>query len=283
MRTRPFGWAGVEVPVIGLGTWQMENDDRRSAVAAIRRGLDLGLRHVDTAELYGGGRVEEEIVSEAIAGRRDEVFLVSKVLPGNASRAGTIEACERSLARLRTDRLELYLLHWPGEHPLEETFAGFDRLLADGKIRRWGVSNFDVHELEEALAIAGENRIACNQVLYHLKQRAIEHEVLPWCERHRVAVTAYSPFGSTGGFPGPRTAGGKVLSEIAAAHDVSPRTVALAFLTRHPSVFAIPKTSNPAHADDLAAAGDLALTDAEVTRLDAAFARGRPPRTLPTL
>src|SRR5207253_196316 len=184
---RPFGWTGVPVPVIGQGTWNLERADRAEAVAALRRGLDAGMTHVDTAEMYGAGRVEE-LVGEAIAGRRDEVFLVSKVLPEHASFAGVLAACEASLRRLATDRLDLYLLHWASRHPLEQTIAGFERLVRDGKIRHYGVSNFDTGELERALALAGPDRIACNQVLYHREERAIEHAVLPWCERHGMAV-----------------------------------------------------------------------------------------------
>ncbi|MFL6236860.1 MAG: aldo/keto reductase, partial [Thermoanaerobaculia bacterium] len=164
MKKRAFGPTGREISTIGQGTWNMERDGRRAAVEALRRGLDLGMNHVDTAEMYGSGRVEE-LVGEAIAGRRGEVFLVSKVLPQNASRQGTVEACERSLQRLRTDHLDGYLLHWPGRHPLAETLAGFEELRAAGKILSWGVSNFDEEELGEALRIAGEGKIACNQVL----------------------------------------------------------------------------------------------------------------------
>jgi diketogulonate reductase-like aldo/keto reductase len=199
MERRAFGKSGALVPVIGQGTWQMEDDDRASCVAALRRGLDLGMTHVDTAELYGRG-VVEELVAEAIEGRRDEIFLVSKVLPHNASREGTVQACERSLRRLKTDRLDCYLLHWPGDHPLAGTIRAFEDLLAAGKIRSFGVSNFDEGELREAIAIAGEGAIACNQVLYHLQERAIEHAVLPFCEAHGITVVGYSPFGS-GRFP----------------------------------------------------------------------------------
>ena len=192
MERRRFGPTGRKVAVIGQGTWHIDTGDRASAVAALRLGLDLGMNHIDTAEMYGDA---EDVVGEAIAGRREEVFLVSKVLPQNASRTGTIAACERSLARLGTDRLDCYLLHWRGEHPLEDTFAAFEQLRRAGKILSWGVSNFDEPDLEEALEIAGEGRIACNQVLYHLEERAIEHAVLPWCEEHGVAVVAYSPLG----------------------------------------------------------------------------------------
>lgn len=258
----------------------MESDDRASAIAALRRGLDLGMNHIDTAELYGSGAVEE-LIAEAIAGRRDEVFLVSKVMPAHASRSGTVVACERSLARLRTDRLDCYLLHWPGSYPLEETIAGFEQLRRSGKIATWGLSNFDVADLEAAETIAGEGRIACNQVLYHLQERAIEHTVLPWCEQHGIAVVGYSPFGS-GRFPGPRSPGGRVLQEIAAAHGATARQVALAFLVRRPSLFTIPKASSPEHAAENAGAGDLRLTAAEVSRIDNAFPLGR-PRPLPML
>lgn len=279
MERRRFGPTQSQVPVIGQGTWEIGRSGRASAIAALRRGLDLGMTHIDTAEMYG---VAEDVVGDAIVGRRDEVFLVSKVLPRNASRRGTLAACEKSLARLKTDRLDCYLLHWPGEHPLEETIAAFEQLRDEGKIRSWGVSNFDVADLEDALAIAGDDRIACNQVLYHLEERAIEHAVLPWCEEHRVAVVGYSPFGH-GEFPGSRSKGGRVLGEIATAHGVAPRQVALRFLVRRPSLFAIPKAGNPEHAAENARAGDLRLTQAEIARIDAAFPLGRGSRALPTL
>jgi diketogulonate reductase-like aldo/keto reductase len=272
METRAFGPGRKPVAVIGEGTWQMEGADRREAVRAIQRGLDAGVTHVDTAEMYGQG-VVEEIVGEAIAGRRDEVFLVSKVLPSNASYAATLRACEASLARLGTDRLDVYLLHWRGRHPLEETFRAFERLERDGKARAFGVSNFDVGDLDIALAIAGEGRIACNQVLYHLNDRSIEHAVIPWCERHGVSVVAYSPLGA-GRFPSLSRGGGRVLAEIGADHGVSPRAVALRFLVRRPSVFAIPKAARVEHVLDNARAGDLRLSDAELARIDAAFPLG---------
>ena len=279
MERRRFGSTGREVAAIGQGTWLLGGSRRAAAIAALRRGIDLGMTHVDTAELYG---VAEDIVGEAIAGRRDEVFLVSKVLPEHASRRGTIEACERSLERLRTDHLDCYLLHWRGGHPLEDTYEAFDRLESAGKIASWGVSNFDVPDLEETAKIARAGRPVCNQVLYHLKERAIEHFVLPWCERRGVAVVGYSPFGHDR-FPGPRTKGGRVLQEIAAAHGATPRQVALRFLIRRTSLFAIPKASDPDHAAENAAAGDLHLTEAELARIDRAFPLGPPPRELPTL
>lgn len=279
MEQRRFGSTKREVAVIGQGTWYIDNGDRASAIAALRQGLDLGMTHIDTAEMYG---TAEEVIAEAIAERRDEVFLVSKVLPQNASRSGTIAACEKSLARLKTDRLDSYLLHWRGQHPLEETIAAFEQLQHEGKILSWGVSNFDVADLEEVQKIAGEGHLACNQVLYHLSERAIEHAVIPWCEKHGVAVVAYSPFGH-GDFPSPRTDGGHVLQEIAAAHNATPRQVALRFLVRHPSLFTIPKASNPEHAAENAGAGELNLNQAELNRIDAAFPIGTRPRVLPML
>jgi len=279
LKQRKFGSSGPPVPVIGQGTWHIDRGDRTAAVAALRRGIDLGMTHIDTAEMYGDA---EPVVAEAIGGRRDHVFLVSKVLPSNASRRGTITACERSLTRLKTDRLDCYLLHWRGSHLLQETVAAFEQLVDSGKISSWGVSNFDTDDLDEMLAIAGKGRIACNQVLYHLQERAIEHAVLPWCQRHGVAVVAYSPFGHSD-FPSPRSRPGHVLQAVAASHGVSPRQVALGFLTREPSVFAIPKASTAEHAADNAAAGKLTLSESEIALLDAAFPRGPKPRGLPML
>ncbi|MGF7053275.1 diketogulonate reductase-like aldo/keto reductase [Bosea sp. OAE752] len=278
---RSFGAGGPAVSTIGQGSWYIEQGDRRAAIAALRRGLDLGLSHIDTAEMYGDGR-SEAIIGEAIAGRRDEVFLVSKVLPHNASRKGVRAACERSLQHLKTDRLDCYLLHWRGPHPLAETFAAFEALKQEGKILSWGVSNFDEDDLDEALAAVGKGKIACNQVLYHLRERAIEHAVIPWCERHGVAVTAYSPFGHHD-FPEPGSAQGKVLAEIAQAHGATPRQIALAFLTRRPAVFAIPKAGSAAHVEDNAGALNLTLSESDVARIDAAFPRGRKPSSLPMI
>jgi len=279
MRLQSFGSTGRQVSMIGQGTWYIDRGDRKSAVAALRRGIDLGMTHIDTAEMYGDA---EPVVAEAIAGRRDEIFLVSKVLPSNASRRGTVVACERSLARLKTDRLDCYLLHWRGAYPLAETVAAFEELVSAGKIRSWGVSNFDADDLGEMLAVSGNGRIACNQVLYHLSERAIEHSVIPWCEQHGVAVVAYSPFGHND-FPQPRSKAGRVLQAIAEAHGASVRQVALAFLTRAPSVFAIPKASTPEHAADNAAAGKLMLGTDEIAALDHAFPRGPRPRSPPML
>lgn len=281
MRNSPFGPTGRTVAAIGQGTWYIDAGHRAQAIDALRRGLDLGMNHIDTAEMYGDGAAER-VVGEALCGRRDEVFLVSKVLPQHASRRGTRSACERSLKALGTDHLDCYLLHWRGGHPLEETFATFEELLRDGKILSYGVSNFDAPDLEEALAVAGPGRLACNQVLYHLKERAIEHAVIPWCGQHEVAVVAYSPFGHDD-FPGPDSAEGRVLAGIAEAHGATPRQVALAFLTRQPGVFAIPKASSAAHAQDNAGAGELALSEEELARIDAAFPRGRKPDYLPMI
>ena len=279
MNKHPFGKTGANVSVIGQGTWYLDHGDRKRAVAALQRGLDLGMTHVDTAEMYGDA---ELVIADAIAGRRDEVFLVSKVLPSNASRRGTITACERSLKRLKTDRLDCYLLHWRGSYPLEDTVTAFEELVKAGKIKSWGVSNFDADDLDESLDVSGEGRIACNQVLYHLKERAIEHAVIPWCEKHGVAVVAYSPFGHDD-FPADNSKGGAVLARIADARRATPRQVALSFLTRVTTVFAIPKASSAEHAGENAAAGDLVLTKDEISALDAAFPRGPKPRGLPML
>ena len=279
MKLRQFGQHGAQVSVIGQGTWYLDRGDRKDAVAALRRGIDLGMTHIDTAEMYGDA---ELVIADAIAGRRDDLFLVSKVLPSNASRQGTIAACERSLARLKTDRLDCYLLHWRGAYPLAETVAAFEQLVSAGKIRSWGVSNFDAGDLDELLDVAGEGRIACNQVLYHLKERAIEHAVVPWCKLHGTAVVAYSPFGHDD-FPAPQSKAGAVLQTIATAHGASPRQVALAFLTRDPALLAIPKASRAEHAADNAAAGELVLGHHEIAALDNAFPLGVRPRGLPML
>lgn len=279
MKKNAFGKAGPQVSVIGQGTWYIDRGNRASAVAALRKGLDLGMTHLDTAEMYDDA---ELVVAEAISGRRDEVFLVSKVLPSNASRKGSIEACERSLKRLKTDRLDCYLLHWRGSYSLEDTVAAFEQLVSGGKIRSWGVSNFDAGDLAEMLDVAGEGRIACNQVLYHLNERAIEHSVIPWCEKNGVAVVAYSPFGHDD-FPEQQSAGGKLLGSIATRHGATPRQVALAFLTRRSSVFSIPKASSAGHAADNAGAGDIVLSESDITALDKAFPLGREPRSLPMI
>jgi diketogulonate reductase-like aldo/keto reductase len=283
---RIFGGTGRMVACVGQGTWKIEASVAASAAAALRRGLDLGLTHIDTAEMYGSG-TSEKIIGQAIEGRRDEVFLVSKVLPGNASKQGTLAACEKSLARLRTDRLDCYLLHWRGSFALQETIAAFELLVEQGKILSWGVSNFDVADLEEVKSIAGAGHPACNQVLYHLQERAIEHAVLPWCRKNRSALVAYTPFGQS---PMIFDAASKdaasqqaVLREVAAAHSATPRQVALGFLLRNPEVFVIPKASDIAHVTENAGAATLHLSDAEIARIDAAFPRGKAPRGLPMI
>jgi diketogulonate reductase-like aldo/keto reductase len=282
MKHRQFGSLSRQAAEIGQGTWNIEQVPMDTAVAALRRGIDLGMTHIDTAEMYGSGQAER-LIAKAIVGRRNEIFLVSKVLPSNASKKGVLKACEASLARLNTDRLDCYLLHWRGTHPLPETVAAFDQLLRDGKILSWGVSNFDVDDLEEVYRLSKSHPPACNQVLYHLQERAIEHAVIPWCTTHGVAVVAYSPFGSQSGFPAPRSAGGRLLQQIADRHGATPRQVALRFLLRHPALFAIPKASTPEHVVDNAQAGEIELSSAEVAQIDEAFARGARPRSLPMI
>jgi diketogulonate reductase-like aldo/keto reductase len=277
MEKRSFGATRRSVPVVGQGTWQIVTAGRRTAVTALQRGIELGMTHIDSAEMYDGA---EAIVAEAIAGRRAEVFVVSKVLPQNASRRATITACERSLSRLGIDKLDCYLLHWRGKHPLEETIAAFDDLERQGKIGAWGVSNFDVSDLDDVVAIAGEGRLACNQVLYHLNERAIEHAVLPWCEKHGVAVVGYTPFGH--GLPQAPSPEGRVLEAIAAAHGATARQVVLAFLVRQAPLFTIPKASRVEHAVENAGAGTLRLTVDDIARIDHAFPVGKRPRALPT-
>lgn len=277
---RPFGATARFVSVIGQGTWKLEEAGRAAAIASLRRGLDLGMTHIDTAELYGYGKAES-LVAAATEGRRGEVFLVSKVMPQNASRKGVRQACERSLKFLGTDRLDCYLLHWRGSQPLSETVAAFLELQREGKILSWGVSNFDVDDLEELKAL-GAGLPACNQVLYHARERAIEHGVIPWCVDNGVAVVAYTPFGP-GRFPAPPGAAGRALAEIAAAHRATPRQVALAFVIRNPAVFAIPKASSIAHVEENAGAGALRLGEDEVRLLEKAFPLGDEPTSLPMI
>jgi diketogulonate reductase-like aldo/keto reductase len=282
MEYRQFGSTSRRVSELGQGTWNIEQAPIATAVKTLRRGIDLGMTHIDTAEMYGSGKAER-VIAQAIEGRRNEVFLVSKVLPSNASKQGVLKACEATLTRLGTDRLDSYLLHWRGSYPLGETVAAFEQLISEGKILSWGVSNFDVDDLEEICGLASCSQPACNQVLYHLEERAIEHAVLPWCSAHGIAVVAYSPFGSQAAFPALRAAGGPVLQQIAQRHGATARQVALRFLLRNPSLFAIPKASTAAHVAENAQAGDLELTDAEVAQIDAAFPRGPRPRSLPMI
>lgn len=268
-----FGPTRVQVPKVGLGTWYLEESDSKTAIAAVQTALDLGLTHVDTAELYGSGKAES-LVGQAIEGRRDEIFLVSKVMPSNASRKGTLSHCEQTLKRLRTDHLDCYLLHWPGSYPLEDTIAALEELVTSGKTRAWGVSNFDEGELQNALDIAGPGRIACNQVLYHLEERSIEHAVVPWCEQNGVAVVGYTPYGQHRQFP-PRGPGGAVLGEIAERLGATARQVALAFLTRRPGFFAIPKSTNPDHLRENAGGAALTLSPQDLAAIERAFPVGR--------
>ena len=270
--------SGEAIPRLGLGTWRMGEDRRRRAaeVAALRLGLDLGLGLIDTAEMYGSGGAET-VVAEAIAGRRDAVFLVSKVLPQNASRQGTVAACEASLKRLATDRIDLYLLHWRGGPALSETLAGLLALQQAGKIRHWGVSNFDAGDMAELAALAGGGGVATNQVLYNLTRRGIEHGLLPWCRARRVPVMAYSPVEQG------RLLGHKALARIAGRHGASPARVALAWLLAQPGVMAIPKAVDPAHVRDNRAALDLRLSPAALAELDRAFPAPRGPTALEML
>jgi len=255
---------------VGQGTWQMAEGRRRDdEVAALRAGIARGLTHIDTAELYGGA---EELIAEAIRGipRRD-LFIVSKVLPQNASHAGTLRACERTLRRLGTDHLDVYLLHWRGNIPLADTLGALEELVDQGKIRALGVSNFDVSDLEEARALLRKHPIACNQVLYHLGERHIDAELVPYCAKHDIAVVGYSPFGH-GRFPSPSSARGRVLATVAARRGATPRQIALAFLAREPPLFTIPKASTPAHAEENAGALNLALTVVDLVEIDVVFA-----------
>lgn len=249
----------------------MEGDDRASAVKALRVGIELGMTHLDTAELYGSGRVES-LLAEVVADARSSLFVVSKVMPKNASRRGTIQACERSLKALRTDYLDCYLLHWPGSHPLEDTLAAFEELRTAGKIRSYGVSNFDEHELASAVAIAGRGKIACNQVLYNLGQRDIEHAVLPYCEQHGIAVVGYTPLERTK-FPSGDAA--NALAAVARKHEKTARQIALAFLTRKPALFTIPKASNPVHTRENAGASGITLDADDLAAIEASFPLGR--------
>jgi diketogulonate reductase-like aldo/keto reductase len=268
VETRTFGGTGAPVPVIGQGTWRIR--DARGAEEALKAGIALGLTHIDTAELYQNQSRSEDIVGRAIQGTRDRIFLASKVLPQNASYRGTREACENTLARLGTDRLDLYYLHWwSDDHPLEDTMRAMAELVDAKKVRFVGVSNFDVQELEAAKLALGRHRLAANQVLYHLGERGIESEVLPWCKKNGVAVVGYSPFGS-GDFPGPKTPQGKVLAEVAAKVQRTPRQVALAFLSRDPSVFLIPKAEKADHVRDNAG-GAFPLPKDAVAAIDQAF------------
>jgi diketogulonate reductase-like aldo/keto reductase len=261
----------VEVPVIGQGTWMMEGarESELRAIEALRTGLNLGLTHIDTAEMYGGGRAEE-LAGKAIAGRRDAVFLVSKVLPSNASYEGTLRACERSLQRLGTDHLDLYLLHWEGRYPLAETMRAMEKLIDDGRIRFAGVSNFDMDRVQAAQAALRHHRLAANQVLYHLGERGIERKLIPYCQQQEIAVVGYSPFGH-GAFPRPNSRGGKTLLRVAERHGRTMRQVTLNFLTRLPQLFTIPKAGDPDHVRENAGGAGWNLPEEDLAAIDRAF------------
>jgi diketogulonate reductase-like aldo/keto reductase len=258
--------SGLQVPTLGLGTWKMGEDARaaHAEIASLKHGLDLGIRLIDTAEMYGEGGAEE-ITRQAIAGRRDEVVLVSKVYPWNASRTGLMDACERSLQRLGADRIDLYLLHWRGEHPLEETVAGFEQLRAEGKIGAWGVSNFDLEDMEELMDVPGGRNCAVNQVLYNLSRRGIEHDLLPWCRRHGIPIMDYSPIEQGRILKHPE------LIRIAKAYQATPAQVALAFLLKQKDVIAIPKSSRIERVEENAGAIKLQISAEDWAELDAVF------------
>jgi diketogulonate reductase-like aldo/keto reductase len=266
--------SGERVPVIGQGTWGFAEDPRRrnGEIAALRLGLDLGMTLVDTAEMYADGAAEI-LVGEAITGRRNEVFLVSKILPENATRHGTIKSCERSLRRLETDRLDLYLLHWRGAVPLEETLEGFDALLRAGKIRHWGVSNFDLPDMIEVVGLA-DDAVSTDQVLYNLTRRGIEYDLMLWCHEHRIPIMAYSPIEQG------RLLNNRALKTIAARHQATPATVALAWVLRQDGVIAIPKASSEAHVRENCAALNLRLTEQDLADLDRAFPPPQGPQPL---
>jgi diketogulonate reductase-like aldo/keto reductase len=270
--------SGEAVPVLGQGSWMMAEDPgkRSDEIASLRLGLDLGLTLIDTAEMYADG-ASETLVGEAIAGRRGEVFLVSKVLPSNAGRTAAIRACERSLGRLKTDRIDLYLLHWRGGTPLSETLQAFETLRQAGKIRHWGVSNFDPGDMAELGALPGGETVATNQVLYNLTRRGIEHDLLPSCRQRGIPVMAYSPIeqGRMLRHPG--------LVAVAARHGVSPAQVALAWVLRQPGVMAIPKAGRPEHVRDNRGALDLTLAPEDLADLDRAFPPPRGPSPLDML
>lgn len=274
MKHKPFGKGGPMVSVIGQGTWPVPDP------IALRHGISLGMNHIDTAEMYGDGKAEE-MVAKAIADvPRQSVFIVSKVLPHNATARGVVKACERSLRRLKTDYVDCYLLHWRGDVPIEETMAALEGLVNDGKARSIGVSNLDTWDLREADAALKSARIACNQVLYNLMERTVEAHELPWAREYGCAVVAYTPLGSPALDPkAPRS---RVLREIAERHGVTAHAVALAFLVRDPLVFAIPKASDIRHVEENARAGDLELTDEDIRAIDAAFPLRERAGALPT-
>ena len=270
--------SGEAVPQLGQGTWHMGESARKreAEIAALRLGLDLGLTLIDTAEMYSDG-VAEGIVAEAIHGRRDECFIVTKVLPENSTRAGTIAACERSLKRLKTDRIDLYLLHWRGRPKLEETLAGFGALIASGEIRSWGVSNFDVEDMAELLALSGGTQCATNQVLYNLRRRGIEAGLLPWCRDRGIPIMAYSPIEQG------RLLHDRMLTAVAIRHRATPAQIALAWVLRQRDMMLIPKASSEAHVRENRAALDIKLTEQDLGELNRAFPPPKGPRPLELL
>ena len=267
--------SGERVPALGQGTWHMGENRRRAAEeeAALRLGIELGMTLIDTAEMYGSGGAEE-VIARAAEGVRDSLFIVSKVYPHNASRAGVVAACERSLKRLATDRIDLYLLHWRGSIPLAETLEGFLRLRADGKIRHYGVSNFDRADMAEWAALQGGGTVAADQVLYNLSRRGTEWDLLPWCREHQVAVMAYTPLGQG------HMLGNRVLGEVARRRDATPAQIALAWLLRQDGMIVIPKASRLEHVRENRGALDIVLTEEELAALDRAFP---PPKSKSSL
>jgi len=265
--------AGESVPALGQGTWELERGERSEAVKAVQLGLDLGMTLIDTAEMYGEGKAEE-IVGEAIKGRREEVFLVTKAYPWHGTKKGLADAAQRSLKRLKTDRIDVYLLHWRGDVPLAETVEGMEALREKGQIRGWGVSNFDTADMEELVALPGGNRVQTNQVLYNLAKRGIEWDLLPWCRERRIPIMAYSPFDQ-----GPLLRK-KALAEVARRHGVAAATVALAWIMRHKDMIVIPKAAKLDHVRANHAALNLKLTDEDLADLDAAFAPPDGPKSL---
>ena len=270
--------SGESVPQLGQGTWHMGESGRarKEEIAAVRLGLDLGMTLIDTAEMYGNGGAEE-VVAEAVAGRREECFIVSKVLPENATRAGTIAACGRSLKRLKTDRIDLYLLHWRGSPKLEETLAGFEALIASGEIRYWGVSNFDVDDMEELFRLAGGASCATNQVLYNLRRRGIEAGLLPWCRKRAIPIMAYSPFEQG------RLLRDRTLTAVAIRHRATTAQIALAWVLRQADMMAIPKSSTEAHVQENRAALDIELSAQDLAELAKTFPPPKERRPLELL